>query len=130
MSTKLVNVRVANIRPQYENLKEWCEDEDNVYIGRKGIVFVPDATGGKSRYPASDSLWANPFKLPKGKDKEDDRTSVIDQYETYIRERLENEPDLVEELLLLQGKNLGCWCTPKPCHGNVLLRLIEEYSSK
>ncbi len=28
---KIVNVKVKFIRPQYENLSEWMEDENNVY---------------------------------------------------------------------------------------------------
>lgn len=36
----VVNVKVANIRPRYNNLAEWMADENNVYIGRKGIVFI------------------------------------------------------------------------------------------
>lgn len=36
----VVNVKVAFIRPEYQNLKEWMQDDKNVYIGRKGIVFV------------------------------------------------------------------------------------------
>lgn len=36
----VVNVKVAFIRPEYQNLKEWMQDNKNVYIGRKGIVFV------------------------------------------------------------------------------------------
>lgn len=26
----------------------------------------------------------------------------------------------------LRGKTLGCWCKPKACHGNVLLKLVGE----
>lgn len=36
----VVNVKVANLRPHYNNLREWMQDEDNVYIGRKGVVFI------------------------------------------------------------------------------------------
>jgi hypothetical protein len=25
----------------------------------------------------------------------------------------------------LRGKDLVCWCAPKPCHGDVLLRLAN-----
>lgn len=32
-------VRVKDFRPNYNNLREWCEDDKNMYIGRKGIVF-------------------------------------------------------------------------------------------
>ena len=38
--TSVVNVKVAYIRPTYDNLKEWMEDPGHIYIGRKGIVFV------------------------------------------------------------------------------------------
>ena len=34
--------------------------------------------------------------------------------------------DLMKALPELQGKTLGCWCKPKACHGDVLVRLIEE----
>lgn len=30
------------------------------------------------------------------------------------------------ELLALRGTRLGCWCHPDPCHGHVLVRLIDE----
>jgi hypothetical protein len=42
----VVNVKVKHIRPEYANLKEWTSDLNNVYIGRRGIVFV-----NKERYP-------------------------------------------------------------------------------
>jgi len=31
---------------------------------------------------------------------------------------------LGQELLEMKGKNLGCWCHPKSCHGDVLLFII------
>lgn len=36
----VVNVKVTYIRPSFMNLEEWCKDANNVYIGRKGVVFV------------------------------------------------------------------------------------------
>ena len=45
----IINVRVKNIRKLgYQNLKEWTENDNNVYIGRAGIVFVE-----KERFPKS-----------------------------------------------------------------------------
>jgi hypothetical protein len=43
----VVNVKVEYIRPKHKNLSEWMKDENNVYIGRKGVVFID----GK-RFPA------------------------------------------------------------------------------
>ena len=50
----VVNVKVKFIRPRYENLSEWMKDENNVYIGRAGIVFIE-----KVRFPKIKSEWLN-----------------------------------------------------------------------
>jgi hypothetical protein len=64
------------------------------------------------------SPFANPFKI--GVD--GTRDEVIKKYEDYIRSR----PDLLELIPSLEGKVLGCWCKPKRCHGDVLVKLINE----
>ena len=69
-------MKVQHIRPKgYENLRAWCTDESNEYIGRRGVVFID-----KKRYPEEDSVWANPYKI--GKD--GDRDEVLEKYEEYI----------------------------------------------
>jgi hypothetical protein len=115
----VVNCKVSFIRPKYNNLKEWTEDDNNVYIARGGVVFIDGR-----RFPTNSSEFANPFKV--GKD--GSRQEVISKYKAYIVELLNSSPELVQELLNLQGKKLGCWCHPQPCHGDVLLELIKEYS--
>lgn len=114
----VVNCKVQYIRPKYNNLQEWMNDSDNVYIGRSGVVFID-----KQRFPKISSNFANPFKI--GKD--GNRDEVIQKYETYIRNKLKNNHILQQELIEMKGKKLGCWCAPDPCHGNVLIQLIEEY---
>jgi hypothetical protein len=116
----VVNVKVKYIRPEYQNLEEWMNDTNNVYIGRAGVVFI----GGK-RYPPKQSIFANPYKV--GRD--GTREEVIKKYDTYIRDRIEKDQDVKSRLLKLRGKNLGCWCKPEACHGDILLKLIEEYSN-
>jgi hypothetical protein len=37
-----------------------------------------------------------------------------------------NTPELMESLDELDGKVLGCFCKPEPCHGDVLLELIAQ----
>jgi hypothetical protein len=115
----VVNCKVKFIRPEYKNLKEWIDDENNAYIGRGGVVFID-----KQRYPKQGGLFCNPFKV--GKD--GTREEVIEKFKQYITTRLEKEPLLKEELLKLKGRRLGCWCHPEPCHGDVLLQLINIYS--
>lgn len=60
------------------------------------------------------SKWGNPFRIgPDGT-----RAEVIEKYEAW----LQTQPDLLAALPELQGKRLGCWCAPEPCHGDVLAR--------
>lgn len=110
----VVNVKVAHIRPRYQNLKEWCEDEENVYIGRRGIVFVDNV-----RYPLTDSPFANPYKVSKNLP----RGEAIRMYREHIIQKIKTgEADLES----LRGKTLGCWCKPEGCHGDVLIELLES----
>lgn len=78
----------------------------------------------KERFPKKDSIWCNPFKI----DKDTTREKVIELYEAYVHEKLEKSEELKAELLGLKGKTLGCWCKPEACHGDVLIRIINELS--
>jgi len=114
----IVNCKVKYIRPQYDNLKEWTENSNNIYIGRAGIVFI-----NKERFPKKASIFANPYKI----DKNTSREEVLEKYKKYIIEKILNDKSFYLELLKLRGKNLGCWCHPDPCHGDILLELIEKF---
>ncbi len=120
----VVNVKVANLRksePRRENLREWMKDEENVYIGRAGIVFIDNV-----RFPKESSIWANPYKVGDKKGQYE-REESLKLYENYIREKIKGSESMKEELLKLKGKNLGCWCKPEGCHGDVLMKILEEY---
>ena len=69
-------------------------------------------------YIGRPSKWGNPFV--NGED--GNRDAVIALYETWIRQ----QPDLMAALPELRGKTLGCWCAPQACHGDVLIRLVDE----
>jgi len=75
------------------------ESDYDVYIGRP-------------------SKYGNPFII--GKD--GNRLEVIRKYDKYIR----NNKKLLEDLSELEGKILGCYCKPRKCHGDVLVKLIQE----
>jgi hypothetical protein len=117
----VVNVKVANIRKSgFANLQEWMNDENNIYVGRAGIVFIDGV-----RFPKQSSMFANPFKI--GKD--GTREEVIEIYKNALEKQIAENPNMKEELLKLKGKNLGCWCAPEPCHGDILLELIAKYDT-
>lgn len=110
----VVNVRVSFLRPQYNNLKEWMDNPNHVYIGRGRIVVIDG-----QRYPTYDSLYCNPFKIgPDG-----DRDIVLTKYETYIKQKISKNELFLEPL---KNKILGCWCHPESCHGDILLKLLTE----
>jgi hypothetical protein len=50
------------------------------------------------------------------------RQEAIEKYEVWLRA----QPHLIAELHTLRDKVLGCWCRPETCHGDVLLKLIDE----
>ena len=66
------------------------------------------------------SKWENPYKVKKGN--KNSRKKCLERYENYIR----NNPDLFNAILELEGKELGCWCKPSPCHGDILIKLFKE----
>ncbi len=114
--TKCVNIKVKYIRPEYNNLKEWMEDPNNVYIGRRGIVFIDG-----ERFPKENSIWHNPFRVTKLNNRE----FIVNEYRKYIVDYIKNN-NLEDELKKLKNKNLGCWCHPEKCHGDVLIELINN----
>ena len=118
----VVNCKVKFLRPEYDNLHEWMNDTSNVYIGRAGIVFIRNKETNRRNFPKSSSIFANPFKV--GKD--GSRETVIKKYKQYMTAKLEKDNTLVQQLLAMKGKNLGCWCHPN-AHGDVLLDLIQLY---
>lgn len=109
-----VNCKVKFIRPQYANLREWMADPQNVYVGRRGVVFI-----GRLRFPPQDSDFANPFTV-----KEHGRERALELYRGWLAARMDNEAGFVDRLKALKGKNLGCWCKPDACHADILLEVI------
>lgn len=66
-------------------------------------------------YIGRGSKWGNPFVI--GTD--GTREEVIAKYRAYLATR----PGLIAALPELSGKVLGCWCSPKACHGDILVEL-------
>jgi len=62
--------------------------------------------------------WGNPFPIGPRLTREEALTA----YELHIRRR----PDLLARLPELIGKRLGCVCAPLPCHGDILIQLMQE----
>jgi len=68
-------------------------------------------------YIGRPSKWGNPFVVGK----HGTREQVIERYERWL---LGNDA-LMAALPELRGKVLGCWCAPRACHGDMLVRLAN-----
>jgi hypothetical protein len=67
------------------------------------------------------SDFGNPFIMDGFSERE--RNRVCDLFERYAEWRLTVEP---KWLAPIRGHNLACWCAPKRCHAETLLRLANE----
>ena len=70
------------------------------------------------RYGLRASKWANKFMV----ERDGTRDEVIALYERWLHDE---RPDLMVALPELRGVDLVCWCAPKRCHGDVLVRLAN-----
>jgi len=92
-------------------------------LNRRNDTIPPGAV-----YVGRPTKWGNPFKitdplLPPGLTKEEKHRAVTDEYRRYIT----NNPELMGQLPELKGKDLVCWCSPLPCHAEVLLELANKH---
>ena len=109
--SQVVNIKVQELRKQgYKDFNEWNSLPENVYIGRANRFLKVSA-----------SKYANPFLL-----KDYDRKTVLKLYEDYLRK----SPWLIKSIKELDKKNLGCFCFPLPCHGDILIKILKELVSK
>jgi hypothetical protein len=66
--------------------------------------------------------WGNPFRIgPDGT-----RQEVVAKYRAWVVQ----QPELMAALPELAGKTLGCWCKPEACHGDVLVKLVEQLGER
>ena len=107
-----VNVKkVALSQKGYKCLLDWSLNPKHIYIGRCMEHYVKGARGSK---------WQNPFTVKRyGLEK------CLQLYEEKIR----RTPELMNAIPELEGMQLGCWCNPSPCHGDILIKLFKEINN-
>ena len=78
-------------------------------------------------YVGRPSKWGNPYKMTGSGVTKIDRANAIENYRKWLECRLVIEPDF---LTPLQGKDLVCWCSPLPCHADILIKLANLNSTQ
>jgi hypothetical protein len=87
--------------------------EGAVYIGRPSKYGNPYTVGQK----LADDAVPNGYIIV-------DEATCLELFEYHVRGELMDDERWLEPL---RGKDLACWCKEgAACHGDVLLRLIEE----
>lgn len=79
-------------------------------------------------YIGRPSKWGNPFTHllsdTKALYKVTTRLEAVKAYEKWITEG--DGQHLLKDLHELKDKILGCWCSPLPCHGDILIKLLKN----
>ena len=71
------------------------------------------------------SGWGNPFTWKQGTLAEFvvPLDEVLPRYQAWVL----SQPELVARIKReLRAKRLGCWCAPKPCHGEILAAIAND----
>ena len=96
--------------------KDWASDPEYAYIGRRGRNFT--------------GRFGNPIRLgmmcPVCDARHTNAGDTIKCFEVVLRDRLKSDPSFKKDFLLLKGKKLVCFCAPRPCHGDVIVRILDE----
>lgn len=77
-------------------------------------------------YIGRPSKFGNPFSHldnTLAKFKVSSRNEAVDEFEKLVN----FQPEFIKAIKAeLKDKILGCWCSPKRCHGDVLLKIANE----
>jgi hypothetical protein len=102
--------------PRVLNLRDLPGYSDNKPVIPPNAIYVGRPAW---RYGLRGSIWANAPLPPNATDRE--RAQAMMDYE----DRLTCDPVKVGRLHEIRGRDVICWCSPKPCHGDVLLELAN-----
>ena len=72
-------------------------------------------------YIGRGSKWGNPYRMHH----ETQRSQVIEQYRHHLGNMYKEGKINKEELAGMKNAPLVCFCSPKPCHGDILTKAIQ-----
>lgn len=78
---------------------------------------------GRSRKGEPKNKFANPYPINEAIGQT--REVVIERFRIYLWKQIKEGKITLEELVEMDGKVLGCFCSPKPCHGEIIIKAIE-----
>lgn len=87
------------------------------------VIHIRDKKGTHNEvYIGRGSLFGNKYRI--GED--GNRDEVIQKFRAYFSKRLSQDSDFREQVEKLRDKTLVCFCKPKPCHGDVIVKWLDN----
>jgi hypothetical protein len=130
-----VHGRSPHLRPEAPCWPVWLADDPHLRAAtpRTSVVDLHGHQGdpayadvvyvGRPMYQGGWHLKGHPLSNPFKAGRDGDPAAVVARY----REWLLRRPGLVDQLLKLRGRRLGCWCAEdQPCHARVLAELADQ----
>lgn len=90
------------------------------------VVHCKRAPRGSFVYIGRPTIFGNPIRLADPTD-EGERERVIVQYAEYFQTRIASDAVFRRAVEALRGRDLGCWCAPRRCHGEVILAWLATH---
>lgn len=86
----------------------------DVYIGRAG--------------KGQDGYFGNPHPIGYCElcNAKHDRSESLEKFREYFNREIAENEEFRSRVLTLKGKVLGCFCSPLPCHGQVIVEWLEN----
>ncbi|MCK9434456.1 MAG: DUF4326 domain-containing protein [Candidatus Cloacimonetes bacterium] len=89
-------------------------------------------------YIGRPSIWGNPWSFKGGTIADfivDTREESIVNYEKWLKGTdftdifQDQRKQILKRLPSIKGKILGCWCYPRKCHGDILVKMADSLKS-
>lgn len=93
------------------NLEDVDDDDIDRYIGNETKAY---------------NLPASPFRNPYDP-AELGQFEALEHFRMYFYHRYLEDVEYRKAVHQLESKTLGCWCYPDPCHGTVLVDLLNKH---
>ena len=97
-------------------------------VEKTTIVNIKHLGAGLYTYIGRGSPFGNPYShLPNTKAawRVNSRGEAIAKYRTWFITKVRTDTIFLEKVLGLEGKKLGCFCYPLPCHGNIIVEFLK-----
>lgn len=117
---------VASMLNAQTSVVNIATDSCEVYIGRGINHYAHMLT--TDIQPGTEGWLGNPHPIGWCElcQKSHTRESCIEKFSEDFYQKVQTDTTFRNYLILQRGKILGCYCKPKPCHGDIIKAWLDE----